>query len=194
MTNFTLFLVLVLFPIGIIADDNNKEQLLKKGEEIGKKAEDALKMLKSQNRNREARRLEKDIPLLEKSMQDYRNTKTTDDDDDKTKILEKELTLLIKKMSLEIQMAYSDEPDMHTLLVNRAKDMVKRGEKTLEFLKSKNRLEDGKTIENDVNGLKQIIDKVEQEDDLIKLNDLELQMIKAENKLSNDIFDIVNPH
>ena len=91
-------------------------------------------------------------------------------------------------------MAYSDEPDMHTLLVNRAKDMVKRGEKTLEFLKSKNRLEDGKTIENDVNGLKQIIDKVEQEDDLIKLNDLELQMIKAENKLSNDIFDIVNPH
>ncbi|XP_027201985.1 uncharacterized protein LOC113795943 [Dermatophagoides pteronyssinus] len=185
---------LTLLINGIIADDNNKEQLLKKGEEIGKKAEDALKMLKSQNRNREARRLEKDIPLLEKSMQDYRNTKTTDDDDDKTKILEKELTLLIKKMSLEIQMAYSDEPDMHTLLVNRAKDMVKRGEKTLEFLKSKNRLEDGKTIENDVNGLKQIIDKVEQEDDLIKLNDLELQMIKAENKLSNDIFDIVNPH
>ncbi|KAH9418371.1 hypothetical protein DERP_010240 [Dermatophagoides pteronyssinus] len=184
---------LTLLINGIIADDNNKEQLLKKGEEIGKKAEDALKMLKSQNRNREARRLEKDIPMLEELMKAYRNTKTTDDDD-KTKILEKELTLLIKKMSLEIQMAYSDEPDMHTLLVNRAKDMVKRGEKTLEFLKSKNRLEDGKTIENDVNGLKQIIDKVEQEDDLIKLNDLELQMIKAENKLSNDIFDIVNPH
>ncbi|KAH9421206.1 hypothetical protein DERP_015353 [Dermatophagoides pteronyssinus] len=184
---------LTLLINGIIADDNNKEQLLKKGEEIGKKAEDALKMLKSQNRNREARRLEKDIPMLEELMKAYRNTKTTDDDD-KTKILEKELTLLIKKISLEIQMAYSDEPDLHTLLVNRAKDMVKRGEKTLEFLKSKNRLEDGKTIENDVNDLKQIIDKVEQEDDLIKLNDLELQMIKAENKLSNDIFDIVNPH
>ena len=59
--------------IGIIADVDSKEQLLKKGEEIGKQAKDALEMLKSQHRNREVRHLEKDIPLLNELMQTYRN-------------------------------------------------------------------------------------------------------------------------
>lgn len=179
--------------IVIIADDdsNQREQLLKKGEEIGKQAEDALKLLKSQNRNREVRRLEKDIPLLKELMQDYRDKQT---DDEKMEILEKELTLLIKKMSLEIQMANSNDPDLHTTLVNRAKDMVQRGENTVEFLKSKNRQEDAKTIQQDVDDLTKIIDKVEQEDDMLKLNGLELQMIELENKLGKDIFDVTFPH
>ncbi|OTF74585.1 hypothetical protein BLA29_000703 [Euroglyphus maynei] len=177
----------------IIADDdsNQREQLLKKGEEIGKQAEDALKLLKSQNRNREVRRLEKDIPLLKELMQDYRDKQT---DDEKMEILEKELTLLIKKMSLEIQMANSNDPDLHTTLVNRAKDMVQRGENTVKFLKSKNRQEDAKTIQQDVDDLTKIIDKVEQEDDMLKLNGLELQMIELENKLGKDIFDVTFPH
>ncbi|XP_046910857.2 uncharacterized protein LOC124492105 [Dermatophagoides farinae] len=191
MNHIITIVSLALLINGIIADVDSKEQLLKKGEEIGKQAKDALEMLKSQHRNREVRHLEKDIPLLNELMQTYRNQQT---DDEKMAILEKELTLVIKKMSLEIEMAYSDAPDIHTKLVNRAKDMVQRGENTLAYLKEKNRQDDGKTVQKNVNDLKAIIDQVEQEDDMIKLNDLELQMIKLENKLSNDIFDVISPH